>query len=131
MTKPDFQLHHTHIFASDIQATLDWWQQHMGAEILADEILAESRNVMISVGGGRINIYDQAPRGAGPGPVHHLGVRVRDLRAAWEKLQAAGITSPKGLREIDDWRYVMVAAPDGILVELFEFDDPASPFNAE
>jgi hypothetical protein len=51
------------------------------------------------------------------------------LRGVWQRLQAEGLTSRHGLREQDGWRYVMVAAPDGILLELFEFDDPSAPVN--
>ena len=122
-------LHHVHIFASNIGATIAWWSEHMGARVLNDAMLAGSRNVLLGVGSGRINIYDQPPRDSGRGAVHHLGVRVDDLRTEWERLQAAGLTSPGGLREHDGWRYVMVQAPDGVLVELFEFDDAGSVFN--
>ena len=124
-------LHHVHLFASDIDATLDWWQRHLGARILFDGKLAGSRNVLIGVGQGRINLYDQPPRGHGPSAVHHLGVRVPGLRDVWRQLQRDGITSPGGLRDHDDWRYVMIEAPDHVLVELFEFDDPASPINQD
>jgi catechol 2,3-dioxygenase-like lactoylglutathione lyase family enzyme len=124
-------LHHVHIFASDMEATLAWWCGHLGARVLSDKGLGGSRNVLIGVGSGRINIYDQAPRGAGMGPVHHLGVRVTGFDAVWRRLQAGGVTSPNGPREHDGWRYVMISAPDGILVEIFEFDDPTSPFNTD
>jgi catechol 2,3-dioxygenase-like lactoylglutathione lyase family enzyme len=124
-------LHHVHIFASDMAATLAWWQRHMRARVLFDGQMAGSRNVLIGVGTGRINIYDQPPRDAGRGPVHHVGVRVNDLRGAWQKLRADGVTSPNGLREVDGWRYVMIAAPDGLLVELFEFDDPKAAINID
>jgi len=124
-------LHHVHIFASDIAATLAWWQTHIGARVLFDGTNAGARNVLIGVGRGRINIYDQASPGRVRNAVHHIGVRVPDLRTAWARLQAAGVTSPRGLREHDGLRYVMVEAPDGILVELFEFDDPASPYNLD
>ena len=122
-------LHHTHIFASDIDQTLAWWQRHMGARILFDGLHAGVRNVLIGIGSGRLTIYDQPPRGTGRGVVHHVGVRVNDLRTVWQQLQDEGITSPNGLREHDGWRYVMIAAPDNLLVELFEFDDPLSPIN--
>ncbi len=122
-------LHHTHIFASDIDQTLAWWQHHMGARILFDGLHAGVRNVLLGIGSGRLNIYDQPPRDTGRGVVHHLGVRVTDLRTVWRQLQDDGITSPNGLREHDGWRYVMIAAPDNLLVELFEFDDPLSPIN--
>ena len=124
-------LHHTHIFASDIERTLAWWQRHLGARILFDGVHAGSRNVLIGIGTGRLNIYDQPPRNAGRGAVHHVGVRVAGLRAVWTRLQAEGVTSPNGMREHEGWRYVMIAAPDDLLVELFEFDDPTSPFNSD
>jgi catechol 2,3-dioxygenase-like lactoylglutathione lyase family enzyme len=63
--------------------------------------------------------------------MHHIGVRVPDLARAWVRLQQDGINSPGGLREHGGLRYVMIEAPDGILVELFEFDDPASPYNID
>ena len=124
-------LHHAHIFASNLDQTLGWWREHLGARVLFDDVIAGSRNVLIGVGSGRINIYDQPPKGPGRGPVHHLGVRVRDFDAVWKRLQDNGVTSPNGPREQDGWRYVMIAAPDGVLVEIFEFDDPASPFNID
>jgi len=124
-------LHHAHIFASDIEATVDWWTRHLGARVLYDGAMAGSRNVFLAVGHGRLNIYDQPPRDQGRGPVHHLGVRVPGLRRAWADMQARGLTSPGGLREQAGWRYVMVAAPDGVLLELFEFDDPDVVFNQD
>ncbi len=81
-------LHHVHLFASDMGVTLAWWQRHLGACVLFDGRLAGSRNVLIGVGTGRINIYDQPPRDGGRGAMHHIGVRVPDLAAAWPKLQA-------------------------------------------
>jgi catechol 2,3-dioxygenase-like lactoylglutathione lyase family enzyme len=124
-------LHHAHVFATSIDATIQWWCGHLGAKVYFDDRLAGSRNVFLAVGTGRLNIYDQAPRDRGRGAIHHLGVKVANLRDVWLRLQAQGITSPHGLREQDGWRYVMICAPDGILVELFEFDDPSAPANAD
>ena len=84
---------------------------------------------MLAVGSGRLNIYDQPPKDHGRGAIHHLGVKVGDLRQVWQRLQVDGVASRRGLREQDGWRYVMVSAPDDVLVELFEFDDPTAPAN--
>jgi catechol 2,3-dioxygenase-like lactoylglutathione lyase family enzyme len=117
-------LHHAHLFASDIDATIAWWSRHLGGRVLVDEVLAGARNVFMAVGTGRIHIYNQPPRDQGRGAVHHLGIKVENLREVWTRLQAGGLTSRNGLREFDDgWRYVMIEAPDGVLLELFEFDD--------
>src|SRR5262249_17788544 len=122
-------LHHVHVFASNIAATIEWWCQHMGAKVLFDDVLAGSRNVFLAVGTGRLHIYDRAPSDRGRGAIHHLGIKVSNLRDVWRGLQGKGITSPNGLREYDGWRYVMISAPDNLLVELFEFDDPTAPAN--
>lgn len=122
-------LHHVHVFASDIEATIEWWCRHLEAKVLFDENLAGSRNVLIAVGTGRLNIYAQPPRDSGCGAVHHVGVRVDGLRELWGRLRLAGVSSQHGLREHHGWRYVMVSAPDGLLVELFEFDDPSAAVN--
>ncbi len=122
-------LHHVHLFARDLDATLAWWQRHFGARVLYDGVLAGARNVFIAIGSGRIHLYDQPPRDEGRGAVHHLGLRVGDLATVWPRLRADGVTSRNGLRTFDGWRYVMVEAPDGVLLELFEFDDPEAPVN--
>jgi hypothetical protein len=54
---------------------------------------------------------------------------VAGLREPWALLQGDGITSPGGLREHDSWRYVMIEALDGILLEPFEFDVAAAAVN--
>ncbi len=122
-------LHHAHLFATDIDATIAWWCRHLGAKVFFDEVLAGSRNVFVAVGTGRLHIYDQPPKDRGRGAIHHLGLRVVGLREVWARLQRDGITSSGGLREHGFWRYVMIEAPDGILLELFEFDDPSAAVN--
>jgi catechol 2,3-dioxygenase-like lactoylglutathione lyase family enzyme len=71
----------------------------------------------------------KSPKDRSRGAIHHLGIKVADLRGVWQRLQAEGLTSPHGLREQNGWRYVMITAPDGILLELFEFDDPSAAVN--
>jgi catechol 2,3-dioxygenase-like lactoylglutathione lyase family enzyme len=120
-------LHHVHLFARDIEVTTNWWCRHLGAKVVFDGELAGARSVFMTLGGGRVHVYDQPPRDQGRGAIHHLGIRVANLRDEWKRLQSQGITSPHGLREHGGWRYVMISAPDGVLLELFEFDDPGAP----
>ena len=118
------ELHHSHIFASDIDATLDWWTTMLGAEIAFDGRMAGARNVFLRLGRGRLLVYDQPPRAPmGRSAVHHLGVRTDDLRALVTHMRARGVAFRSEIREFGHWRYVMVAAPDGVLLELFEIDD--------
>ena len=69
-------LHHVHLFAAEIGATVEWWCRHMDARVLFDGKLAGARNVFLGIGTGRLHIYDQVPRDRGRGAIHHLGVRV-------------------------------------------------------
>ena len=47
-------LHHVHIFASSIEATIEWWSRHLDAKVLCDANLAGARNVFLAVGTGRL-----------------------------------------------------------------------------
>lgn len=121
------RLHHTHIFASDLNATITFYRDWFGATVVADEVLAGSRNVMVAIGDGRLNIYDQAPRVASGGAVHHLGIQIRDLKALVERMESSGYDFRKPISSGEGFSYVMVEAPDNILLELFESSDDNMP----
>jgi catechol 2,3-dioxygenase-like lactoylglutathione lyase family enzyme len=115
-------VHHVHIFSSDIPATIAWWQEMLGAKVAADIDLSGTRNVFVKVGTGRLHIYDQPPKGQRGGAIHHIGIWSDDLPALVERLRAKGVTFRSDIREFGTWRYIMVAAPDDVLLELFSFD---------
>ena len=114
------RLQHTHIFASDLEATLGFWQEMFDARILFDEDIAGARNVMISIGPGRLNIYDQPPREGGGGAYHHLGLQTDDLDALVEHMRNRGFRFRDEIRELGFLRYIMAMAPDNILLEIFQ-----------
>lgn len=119
---PRTRLHHTHLFASDLDASLDFYRRWFGAEVLADETFAGSRNVLVRIGDGRLNFYDQPPRDRGRNAIHHLGIQTDDLPGLVARMEAGGVAFRKPITETGDLRYVMVEAPDGVLLELFEAD---------
>lgn len=105
--------------ASNLDTTVEFWQQCFGADVVADESMAGSRNVFLDIGGGRLNLYDQAPNERGP--VHHLGVQVDDLEATVDRLRTAG-WEPRPIKIDGPLSYSMVEGPDGLLLEVFHFD---------
>ena len=113
-------LHHAHLFASDVAASIRFYQQMFGAEVVLDEELAGARNVLLRIGSAYINFYDQPPRDAARGVVHHLGIRTNDLAALVEHMRSQGVAFRKEITDLGSLEYVMVAGPDGILLELFE-----------
>lgn len=125
--RPAVHLHHVHVFASDIEAAVAWWRDKLGGEIVFDGDFGGARNVFVQVGAGRLHLYDQPPRGAPGGAWHHVGIRTDDLSALHRRLVAEGVPFRSGIREFGAWRYIMCAAPDGILLELFQIDTDAMP----
>lgn len=125
MTKPESpsaDLHHVHIFASDINETVRWYVEMLGGTIAYDGDFGGSRNVFMHVGKGRLNIYDQPPRGCSGGAYHHIGIQTDDLHALRDRLVARAVVFRSDIREFGSWRYLMCPAPDNVLLELFEIE---------
>ena len=118
--RPAARLHHAHLMASDVDATIGFWRDAFGAEIVGDTAMAGSRNVLLDVGGGRLNLYDQAPNHRGP--VNHLGVQVTDLETTVDRLRELGC-EPRPIKRDGALSYSMVEGPDGLLIEVFSFDE--------
>ena len=112
-------LHHTHLFASAIEASIAFWREHLGATVVLDTGFAGARNVFLRVGEGRLHLYAQPPKQAGAGTVHHLGIETDQLDALVARLKAAGISVTEVRRHLEG-DYAMAQAPDGLLLELFQ-----------
>jgi catechol 2,3-dioxygenase-like lactoylglutathione lyase family enzyme len=113
-------LHHAHLFASNLDESLRFYREMFGAELVVDTEVAGARNVLIRIGAGHINFYDQSPKDSGRGAVHHLGIRTDDLAALVAHMKAKGFQFRKAITDVGVLKYVMAEAPDGILLELFE-----------
>jgi catechol 2,3-dioxygenase-like lactoylglutathione lyase family enzyme len=115
-------LHHAHLFASDLDASIRFYRRMFDAEIVLDEQVAGARNVLVRIGSAYINFYDQPPKDAGRGVVHHLGIRTNDLAGLVERMKSRGFEFRKPISDLGALKYVMAAGPDGILLELFQTD---------
>ena len=113
-------LDHTHLFASDLDETVRWWSEMLGAQVVFDVEIAGARNVRLAVGRGFIHLYDQPPRVVGSGSVHHLGIQTDDLEALVASMETKGFRFRYRIRDLGVLKYVMAAAPDDVLLELFE-----------
>jgi catechol 2,3-dioxygenase-like lactoylglutathione lyase family enzyme len=112
-------LHHTHLFASDVDAAIRFWRELFGAQVLVDASFAGARNVFLRLGEGRLHLYDQRPRRSGAGTVHHLGIETDELGALVGRLAAAGVSVTE-VRRQPEADYAMAEGPDGLLLELFQ-----------
>ena len=113
-------LHHAHLFASDIEKSLEFYREIFGAEIIFDLEVAGARNVMIAIGSSKINFYDQPPKDLKRGVVHHLGIETDDLVALVTHMKSKGFEFRKPIKSLGILKYIMAEGPDHILFELFE-----------
>jgi len=113
-------LHHVHLFSSDMDRNLHFYREMFGARIIFDREMAGSRNVLIAIGNGKINLYDQPPKDRGRGAVHHLGIETDDLEALVEHMEKKGHAFKGSIKDYGVWKYIMAEAPDNVLLELFQ-----------
>lgn len=119
---PDWKasVHHTHLMATDLDASLAFYRRWFDAYVVADFTYAGARNVFVAVGSGRLHFYDQPPRSTERNAVNHIGLVVQGLDALADAMAAEGVELPKGVQRFPDGNYLMVQAPDCVLLELFE-----------
>jgi len=115
-------LHHAHLFASDLNRSIQFYTGFLGGRVVLDLEMAGARNVFLRLGRGRLHFYDQPPKHPVRGNIHHLGIRTDDLERMVEKLQTGGVPLTKGITDFGFWKYIMVPAPDNVLIELFQVD---------
>ena len=117
-------LDHAHIFASDVTATIRFFQIMFEAAVVWDEAAAGVRVVRMRLGRAFINIYDQRPKGPRGGAFHHLGIETDDLAALAQRMTERGFLFRNAIRTDKSFKYVMIAGPDELLIELFECREP-------
>ena len=117
-------LDHAHIFASDPAATVEFFQVMFGATVVWDEVVAGARGIRLQIGRAFILIYDQPPGGPRGGAFHHLGIATDDLARLVSDMKSKGFVFRKPIQEDHAFRYVMIAGPDDLLIELFECHEP-------
>ena len=118
-------LDHVHIFASDLAATLEFFCSMLGAKVVWDEEAAGVRNVRLALGYGFIHVYEQAAKVERVGgPIHHFGIETDDLDGLIARMKQNGYSFRNAVREQSKFKYVMIAGPDDLLIELFECHEP-------
>jgi catechol 2,3-dioxygenase-like lactoylglutathione lyase family enzyme len=117
-------LDHAHIFASDPAATVQFFRSMFGATVVWDQVAAGARVIRLQIGHGFIEVYDQPPKAPRGGAFHHLGIETDDLTALVRKMTSQGFAFRNPIRKDKTFKYVMVAGPDDLLIELFECHEP-------
>ncbi len=133
-------LDHIHIYAGQPEESARFYQDHFEAKPIHRNtnangdlriFLALGGQILV-IGGFPTGLTPAAPPEAGDGAyshgfgVAHFGLRVANVHAAVEELSASGIRvlgqpvcEPSGLT------YAYIAAPDGVVVELTQYESSA------
>jgi catechol 2,3-dioxygenase-like lactoylglutathione lyase family enzyme len=120
MNAPHCNLHHVHLFASDLEASVAFYREMFGAEVKSDGLAAGVRNLLIRIGSGHINFYNQPPRDYGRNALHHLGIYTEDISVLKAHMESKGFRFRTEIRDFGDLKYIMLEGPDQVLIEVFE-----------
>jgi len=101
-----------------------------GAGVVFDDILAGVRNVLMRIGTGHINFYDQPPRDFGRNAVDHLGIYTDDISALVVHLEAKGFKFQTPIRVFEDLKYIMLEGPGRVPIELSKMRQLSTVFQA-
>lgn len=130
-------LDHIHIYAADPEASVHFYQHHFEAKpVLRNANVNGDTRIFLALG-GQILVVGDFPRGltpaappeAGDGAyghgfgVAHIGLRVADVVAAVAELADSGVRIlSEVVREPSGLTYAYVAAPDGVVLEITQYE---------
>lgn len=123
---------HVHLYASDPQATIAFYAEHFGAEVVGElKNSAGGVNHLLLLGGQLVAV--SAPP-LGPGKpaaapesrlgLAHIGLNVPDLDEALASCRRAGIEILAPAKRAGLLGYAYIAGPDGVVIELTAYHLP-------
>jgi catechol 2,3-dioxygenase-like lactoylglutathione lyase family enzyme len=130
-------LDHIHIYAANPEQSAEFYQLHFEAKQAHRNVNTNGDARIFLALGGQIIVLGSFPTGmasiappeAGDGAyVHgfgiaHVGLRVGDLEASIDELSASGVrVLSEIVREPTGLSYAYVAAPDGVILELTQYE---------
>ena len=133
-------LDHIHIYAADPEASARFYQHHFEAkQVHRNTNTNGDTRIFLALGGQIVvigsfptDMVSAPPPTAGDGAythgfgVAHLGLRVADLAAAIAKLSGSGVrVLSEVVEEPTGLMYAYVAAPDGVVIELTQYESAA------
>ncbi len=133
-------LDHIHIYAADPEESARFYTHHFDAKPIVRNTNANGDARIFLALGGQVLVLGDFPSGHAPAPppeagdgayrhgfgVAHFGFRIADVDAAIAELSAAGVrVLSQPVREPLGLTYAYVAAPDGVVVELTQYESTA------
>ena len=133
-------LDHIHIYAAEPEESAQFYSLHFEAKpILRNTNVNGDTRIFLALG-GQVLVLGSFPSGLSPTPppeagdgayrhgfgVAHFGLRVADVDAAIGELSASGVRIlSQPIQEPSGLTYAYIAAPDGVVVELTQYESVA------
>jgi len=120
---------HIHLRSLDPEATAQWYERMLGAEVIRTEQPEGAMRVDLSLGGGqKVFIAPANPKLTTAAPpqapyfgLEHIGLTVTDIDGAVAELKGKGVeftTEPTTVRP--GVRIAFMRGPEGVLIELIQ-----------
>lgn len=129
---------HIHIYATDPERTMAFYQTHFDAERLGSLPTPHGDRNHFLILGGQYIVVAAFPAGVQPGDatgdgatgtrgrfgVGHIGINVTNLDRTVAALSSSGVTVHGRPTTSGPIRYIYCDAPDGVAIELTEYNVP-------
>ncbi|MCQ4129182.1 MULTISPECIES: VOC family protein [Rhodococcus] len=113
-------LHHTHLVTNQVDNVCRFYKSNFDAEVVFDEKIDGDRNIFMTIGTGRIHLFESRnPPQHSRNSFHHLGMMVENLTETIARLEKNDV-QVTAVTNVPDGRFAMATAPDNVLLELFE-----------
>jgi len=125
MTK--FTWEHIHLRSPDPEATANWYQDKLGAEVIRSPQADGSIRVDLDLSGQKVFIAKALPGKAADAPalpylgLDHFGLTVTDIQAAVKELKAKGVTFTMEVTQARPGvQIAFLTAPENVSIELIQ-----------
>ena len=130
-------LDHIHIYAAEPEESARFYTDHFEAKPIHRNTNVNGDDRIFLALGGQVLVVGSFPGGHAPAAppepgdgayrhgfgVAHIGLRVADVDAALAELTDSGVrVLSQPVREPSGLRYAYIAAPDGVIVELTQYE---------
>ena len=127
--------HHVGITVRDLEATIAWYEKHLGFKRLTDFGYPGARVAFIGRGDLRLEFFQienampmedgrkEAESNLSFGGINHFAIFVDDLDGTLEELKAKGVEQGYTLNVVPDGsgdRYTFIRDNEGMLIELYQ-----------
>ena len=124
-----FAIEHVSIRCRDIEASVDYFRQMFGAEVMLRRELNESRRIVyLRIGDTMLELMQMGRASEPVDPrehygVHHIGIKVDDFESVYRDLQAKGADFlGEPFEPTPGIRLAFLREPNGAVIELAQRD---------